>query len=553
MYSHSRRFEESLDGEIEFDTDDATTRQRYDIEEDEQEGDREGVQGRSAPSSTMPGSLYGSYASHPSFESMSPAEALRLTQSHGQLLLLNLPSRTQFGIDYWSFVVGEEFKGMKMIPKGVHFIWTAPATNIPATKNSDSSEILPPPTPAMITDPDMMPRIGTFIWFESNTIYVQRWSHELEALAFFDDPAEEERYRIGARRHDFDRGQGTYPLKDKMKWLQLTNYITEQLVRRIEPVDRLIGVGKSKYTLDDKRIETSTATATGATTVSESSTSDVAMKDNMNEISPSSAALPSSTSTTAPTQSSVSNPSRTSGPSSSFYTRIPTVSSIIGSGVNNPDEDASTRAARITALHIDQSPILEHILAHSSATPLLDGDDDSKFGPLRPSERDLLGEIQLSFVAFLVGQDYEGFEAWKGLTVLLTSCVEAIHTHHVLFEHWVGILSIELNSLPKDFFVDAISGENFLYPSLIRFFAAASEAVVPTSLLYACKELQQKLQDRFMWKFKPMPEFKHREELLTEGDNANDSTMDVDQRMKELQKQMQLEAEEDEYAPTIVE
>jgi len=39
------------------------------------------------------------------------------------LVFLNLPAGSEFGIDYCSWEVGEQFKGVKMIPPGIHFIY----------------------------------------------------------------------------------------------------------------------------------------------------------------------------------------------------------------------------------------------------------------------------------------------------------------------------------------------------------------------------------------------------------------------------------------------
>jgi len=38
-------------------------------------------------------------------------------------VFLDLPPGSDFGIDYSSWEVGEKFKGVKMIPPGIHFIY----------------------------------------------------------------------------------------------------------------------------------------------------------------------------------------------------------------------------------------------------------------------------------------------------------------------------------------------------------------------------------------------------------------------------------------------
>lgn len=48
------------------------------------------------------------------------AQAL-LTQG-ATLILLDVPSGTDIGIDIKSWTVGPNFKGIKMIPPGIHFV-----------------------------------------------------------------------------------------------------------------------------------------------------------------------------------------------------------------------------------------------------------------------------------------------------------------------------------------------------------------------------------------------------------------------------------------------
>ena len=43
-------------------------------------------------------------------------------QRNGTILLLDVPQGTEFGIDYASWTVGPKFKGVKLIPPGVHYL-----------------------------------------------------------------------------------------------------------------------------------------------------------------------------------------------------------------------------------------------------------------------------------------------------------------------------------------------------------------------------------------------------------------------------------------------
>ena len=65
---------------------------------------------------------------HPKTESLTSSEmdqatARRLFEDGGTLVFLEVPPGTEFGIDYNSWNVGTEFRGVKMIPPGVHFVF----------------------------------------------------------------------------------------------------------------------------------------------------------------------------------------------------------------------------------------------------------------------------------------------------------------------------------------------------------------------------------------------------------------------------------------------
>lgn len=58
-----------------------------------------------------------------SSQTMDQETANHLFEEGGILVFLDVPPGTEFGIDYNSWNVGTEFKGVKMIPPGVHFVF----------------------------------------------------------------------------------------------------------------------------------------------------------------------------------------------------------------------------------------------------------------------------------------------------------------------------------------------------------------------------------------------------------------------------------------------
>jgi A1 cistron-splicing factor AAR2 len=55
--------------------------------------------------------------------SVDPDVARRLFEEGAFFFFLDVPEKTEFGVDCSSWNVGEKFKGMKMIPPGIHFLY----------------------------------------------------------------------------------------------------------------------------------------------------------------------------------------------------------------------------------------------------------------------------------------------------------------------------------------------------------------------------------------------------------------------------------------------
>lgn len=61
---------------------------------------------------------------HPTtYPEMDPDLALKLFEDGATLFFLDVPLGSEFGIDFNSWRTGEKFKGVKMIPPGLHYIY----------------------------------------------------------------------------------------------------------------------------------------------------------------------------------------------------------------------------------------------------------------------------------------------------------------------------------------------------------------------------------------------------------------------------------------------
>ncbi|MFS7890449.1 putative A1 cistron-splicing factor, AAR2, AAR2 domain superfamily [Helianthus anomalus] len=140
--------------------------------------------------------------------------ALELVKKGAALLFLDVPQHTLFGIDTQIFSVGPNFKGIKMIPPGPHFVYYS-------SSNRGGS--------------DFSPMIGFFIDLNPSEVIVRKWDPQEERLVKVPEE-EEERYSQAVKSLEFDKYLGPYTLSQYGEWKMLSNYITKSVIERIEPI-----------------------------------------------------------------------------------------------------------------------------------------------------------------------------------------------------------------------------------------------------------------------------------------------------------------------------
>ncbi|KAF5780287.1 putative A1 cistron-splicing factor, AAR2, AAR2 domain superfamily [Helianthus annuus] len=143
---------------------------------------------------------------------MDAETALELVKKGAALLFLDVPQHTLFGIDTQIFSVGPNFKGIKMIPPGPHFVYYS-------SSNRGGSEF--------------SPMIGFFIDLNPSEVIVRKWDPQEERLV---KVPEEERYSQAVKSLEFDKYLGPYTLSQYGEWKMLSNYITKSVIERIEPI-----------------------------------------------------------------------------------------------------------------------------------------------------------------------------------------------------------------------------------------------------------------------------------------------------------------------------
>ncbi|KAL0424052.1 UNVERIFIED_CONTAM: protein AAR2 [Sesamum radiatum] len=151
---------------------------------------------------------------------MDAETALEFVKHGATLLLLDVPQYTLIGIDTQMFSSGPNFKGIKMIPPGIHFIYYSSA-------NREGSEF--------------SPVVGFFIDATASQVIVRKWDQKEERFVKLSEE-EEERYSDAVKRLEFDKQLGPYTLSQYGDWKRLSNYITKVTVERIEPIGGEISI-----------------------------------------------------------------------------------------------------------------------------------------------------------------------------------------------------------------------------------------------------------------------------------------------------------------------
>jgi len=349
--------------------------------------------------------------------------AQELFHNGATLVFLNVPPGTEFGIDYNSWTVGPRFKGVKMIPPGIHFCYYS-AVN----KENQAS-----------------PRTGFFHNFQSKEVLVKKWDSVMEDIQV--DPINlEEQERIEASKMDLDRYLGAYPYESYKKWISLSNHMTFRTVEKLQP--------------ENGKIYSVTQLQSQASTTQSRKAEAEALKNN--------------------------------GEAASCTDQdgLPYMETIKDSALNltkipNKKYPEGASPQQITKYSMDHSYVLGTLLQTAY---------DNNF-------EGILGELQFSFLCFMLGHVYDAFEQWKLLVHLLCSCDEALKEHNKLFSQFISMMHYHLREVPDDFFVDIVSQNNFLTSTLSSFFCNMKESDADASLKEKADRFRIHLEKKFQWDF----------------------------------------------------
>lgn len=346
--------------------------------------------------------------------SIDPNNAERLLMEGGILLFLDVPPRTEFGIDLYSWNTGERFMGLKMIPPGLHFIYYS----------------------AVSKDGQTAPRTGFFHTFKRQEILVKKWDKRLEDIqecAVTDTEVEQFRSNI----RNLDRFLGPYPYDVWKDWISLTNHMSDAVLDEVLPLNQKIS-SASELVPD---LQTSKQHR---------------QSRDAEELLPKMCLKPGT---------------------EIRFTKFPDLC--------HPE---GCSASEISKHNMDLSFTFQTMLQRYT------------------THDEFLGEFQMAFVCFVIGQVYDAFEHWKQLLHLVCSCDDALVTHHQFFSKFITNLHFQLNQIPKDFFVDIVSRSNFLTTTLQVFFSNLKNSDAPKQLVDKGQRFCSYLTKKFKWDFDAEPE-----------------------------------------------
>jgi len=374
------------------------------------------------------------------------AEVERLTEQGCSVLCLDCPQNILFGIDYSAWTVGPKFMGVKLIPPGLHFIYCSPSAEEVGAMRS-----------------------GFFLFMRPRDVAVLRWDPETEELVRLANAEEEARYADGVRGFDFDANLGPYPLELDSQWQELTRHATAELVDKIEPISKTVRAKRAEY--DERGLAERAVPAPdacdelqeedGGSCMETSSCMAVDGAPQQEEVD--SGRAQQQLHTEAQLESNL-------GSGNLFFSAVPRCRKLKG-----------LSPAETTLLHMDRSGQLDEMIGKE-----YDG-----------KELGIIGELQLAYIAFLLGQNYDGFEQWKALLNFICSCETAVASRPELFAELLRAFFAQLSQAPEDLFGEDLTRENFLGSCALSLLELCDSEASPQKLRKRCGKLRELVQQKF--------------------------------------------------------
>ncbi|KAJ1344855.1 hypothetical protein BSLG_000370 [Batrachochytrium salamandrivorans] len=358
------------------------------------------------------------------------------------LLILGLPKGTEFGIDYNVWQTGPHFKGLQQVPCGMHFVYYS-------TGNFRSGFFLNVTTAGqasrMLTDGIPHPTCADYN-VTPGLDFLPNLAEFIPHLGPY--PA------TSPRITDTNEQGQTNTLQ---KWHRLSSHISQKVVVRTLSESGVVSAMTSTSHFSDIPL-----TAANSMVNSSAST----LQDAPRPLDSASVAdLPPTAAACSPLERDFDR---------IHFAKVDLKRSF----------PPGATGSQVTKYSLDKSYLLKSLIEDAYA-----GDYTL-----------LLGEFQLSFVIFLLGQVYDGFDQWKVLVQLVCLSRECIVDLPDFFFR-VCLLKIQLEECPQDFFHDALASDSFLHAAIKSIVATSrdTDTNAPTMVVQAVSVLAEFMSSRFDW------------------------------------------------------
>lgn len=341
----------------------------------------------------------------------------------------------QFGIDNQFWETGPQFKGLKAIPPGPHYVYFA------------------------LKDEEYQNRMGFFIHVreasqtDTQDVIVRKWSPENQ---LFESLGEQETlaFAESVRNMDFDRHLGAYPMDNISQWQGLSGFISREVVDRLDSLNQYtLSEGKERELRDKEEEEV----PSGEDIEKAMEAIEKQVRDEEAKQEKAAKRL---------------YKYREAFTGGSYYTDIPTKKVLQG-----------LTGSALTEANFDKTSILKDVISKLGSPTALLGELQYAFVSF------LVGENLESF---------EHWKRLINLLCTCSSGLYKTDPLSAdLFMKFVPVFFEQLRQLPKDFFSDDLSKVSFLKDALNAFSSNVEDERVSPALKARVGKLRRMLQEEY--------------------------------------------------------
>lgn len=330
-----------------------------------------------------------------------PAElAQQLLRDGAILIVAGCPTGTEFGIDLSSYIVDDNFRGVKMIPAGCHYVYTA-------SQGPYGDSAL---------------RVGFLHYFNAQEILIREWDADKEELRLR-PPVTAEHERIRQNIKELDKY--ILPLPCIRQHLIMSMFSSVDSFRYLAPFD-FESLGKWKSLSDDIGESKIVATMPECALVRTSAEFESCPDNERPKGNADSVATPNVTALRLYNNKLLQND----------QALLPNLKVVAGTAIRFSDVPercaANASPAQITSSFMDSIEAVDQLLVRLSTAYLL------------------AEECQLSFVYFLVGCSVEALAHWRKMLNILANSEQAPRKYRPIYRRYLDVLRMQLPELPDE-------------------------------------------------------------------------------------------------------